>query len=143
MKQLSSLGRILFAIPFAVFGINHLVMQDFYLGMLTSFMPFGPYIIIITGLILIATSISIIAKKLVQISSWTPGNFAFSVHNNHSYSSSFRCRISPQGKITRYLYGVNFLPSPSPLCHFLCVPVYDRRIYRTDTGGTCHQRSHP
>lgn len=71
MKQLSTLGRVLFAIPFAIFGINHLIMQDFYLGMLTSFLPFGAYIIIITGLIMIATSLSIIFKKFVQTSSWT------------------------------------------------------------------------
>lgn len=71
MKKLSTLGRILFALPFAIFGINHFVMQDFYLGMLTSFLPGGAYIIIITGLILIATSISIIIQKFVQISSWT------------------------------------------------------------------------
>jgi putative oxidoreductase len=71
MKQISTLGRVLFALPFAIFGINHIVMQDFYLGMLTSFLPFGAYIIIITGLIMIATSLSIIFKKFVQTSSWT------------------------------------------------------------------------
>lgn len=96
MKQLSSLGRILFAIPFAVFGINHLVMQDFYLGMLTSFMPFGPYIIIITGLILIATSISIIAKKLVQISSWTLAVMLFlfitTIHIPHLFDADLATR---------------------------------------------------
>ena len=71
MKKLSTLGRILFALPFAIFGINHFVMREFYLGMLTSFIPGGAYIIIITGIILIAASISIMLNKFVQISSWT------------------------------------------------------------------------
>lgn len=68
MKRMTSIGRILFAIPFAIFGINHFLMTDYYVGMLTSFIPLGAYTIILTGLILIAASISIIFKKLVKIS---------------------------------------------------------------------------
>lgn len=68
MKNLTSLGRILFALPFAVFGINHLLMMDYYIGMLTSFIPLGAYTIILTGLVLIAVSISIITKKFVKLS---------------------------------------------------------------------------
>ena len=43
-------------------------MTEYYLGMLTSFIPLGAYTIIITGIMLIATSISIISKKYVRIS---------------------------------------------------------------------------
>jgi putative oxidoreductase len=68
MKKLSVLGRILFAIPFAVFGINHFLMTDYYVGMLTSFIPLGAYTIILTGILLITASISIITKKFVKIS---------------------------------------------------------------------------
>jgi putative oxidoreductase len=68
MKKLSLLGRILFAIPFAVFGINHFLMTDYYVGMLTSFIPLGAYTIILTGILLITASISIITKKFVKIS---------------------------------------------------------------------------
>jgi putative oxidoreductase len=68
MKKLTSLGRILFAIPFGLFGINHFLMLDYYLGMLTSFIPLGAYTIILTGIMLIATSISIITKKFVKFS---------------------------------------------------------------------------
>lgn len=68
MKNLAILGRILFALPFAVFGINHLVMMDYYLGMLTSFIPLGAYTIILTGLIMIAVSISIITRKFIRLS---------------------------------------------------------------------------
>lgn len=66
MKNLTSIGRILFAIPFALFGINHFLMLNYYLGMLTSFVPLGAYTIILTGLMLIAASISIITKILVK-----------------------------------------------------------------------------
>jgi uncharacterized membrane protein len=68
MKKLTTLGRILFALPFAIFGINHFVMMDYYMGMLTSFIPLGAYTIILTGIIMIAVSISIITKKYVRLS---------------------------------------------------------------------------
>jgi putative oxidoreductase len=68
MKNITSLGRILFAIPFALFGINHFLMTDYYLGMLTSFIPLGAYTIILTGILLIVASISIITKKYVKLS---------------------------------------------------------------------------
>jgi len=68
MKNFTTLGRILFALPFAVFGINHFVMKEYYIGMLTSFIPLGAYTIILTGIMLIAASISIILEKFVKIS---------------------------------------------------------------------------
>ncbi len=68
MKKITALGRILFAIPFALFGINHFLMTDYYLGVLTSFIPLGAYTIILTGIMLIAASISIITKKFVKLS---------------------------------------------------------------------------
>lgn len=68
MKQMTTIGRILFAIPFGLFGINHFLMMDYYTGMLTSFIPLGAYTIILTGIMLIVASISIISKKYVKIS---------------------------------------------------------------------------
>ena len=68
MKNITNLGRILFALPFAIFGINHFLMLDYYLGMLTSFIPLGAYTIILTGIMLIVASISIISKKFVKFS---------------------------------------------------------------------------
>jgi putative oxidoreductase len=68
MKKITTIGRILFAIPFALFGINHFLMMNYYLGMLTSFIPLGAYTIILTGIMLIAASISIITKKFVKFS---------------------------------------------------------------------------
>ena len=68
MKNLTNIGRILFAIPFALFGINHFLMTDYYLGMMTSFVPLGAYTIILTGIMLIVASISILTKKFVKFS---------------------------------------------------------------------------
>jgi uncharacterized membrane protein YphA (DoxX/SURF4 family) len=68
MNKFTTVGRILFALPFAVFGINHFVMMDYYLGMLTSFIPQTAFVMILTGILLIAASISIITKKFVKIS---------------------------------------------------------------------------
>ncbi|HVN58415.1 MAG TPA: hypothetical protein VMT63_08975 [Bacteroidales bacterium] len=66
MKNLTTAGRILFALPFVIFGINHFLMTDYYVGMLTSFIPLGAYTIIITGILMIAAGISIITKKFVR-----------------------------------------------------------------------------
>ncbi|HLN20796.1 MAG TPA: hypothetical protein VK213_06885 [Bacteroidales bacterium] len=68
MKNITTIGRILFAIPFAIFGINHFLMTDYYVGMLTSFVPRGAYTIILVGILMIAASISIISKKYVKAS---------------------------------------------------------------------------
>jgi len=68
MKKITTIGRILFALPFAVFGINHFLMMDYYMGMLTSFIPQTGFVMILTGILLITASISIITKKLVKLS---------------------------------------------------------------------------
>ena len=43
-------------------------MLNYYLGMLTSFVPLGAYTIILTGIMLIVASISIITKIMVKFS---------------------------------------------------------------------------
>jgi uncharacterized membrane protein YphA (DoxX/SURF4 family) len=92
MKKITTIGRILFAIPFAVFGINHFLMMDYYVGMLTSFIPLGAYTIILTGLMLIATSISIITKKFVKFSTFVLAGLLFifiiTIHIPHLFTES-------------------------------------------------------
>ena len=68
MKHLTTIGRILFALPFGILGLNHFFMNSYYIGIVSSFIPGGGFIVIITGLALIAACISIVAKKFVQIS---------------------------------------------------------------------------
>jgi uncharacterized membrane protein YphA (DoxX/SURF4 family) len=92
MKKLTTIGRILFAIPFALFGINHFLMLDYYLGMLTSFVPLGAYTIILTGIMLIAASISIITKVLVKFSTLMLAVLLFifivTIHIPHLFSDA-------------------------------------------------------
>jgi len=68
MKNMSTIGRILFAIPFAIFGLNHFFFLDFYIGTVSSFIPLGPYTIILTGIFLIMASLSIIFNKYIKVS---------------------------------------------------------------------------
>jgi putative oxidoreductase len=68
MKKMTTIGRILFALPFLVFGINHFLMMNYYMGMLTSFIPKTGFTMILTGIMLIAASISIITKKFLKLS---------------------------------------------------------------------------
>lgn len=68
MNNLTKIGRIIFGLPFLAFGINHLVMLDFHIGMLTSFIPGGGFMIVLTGIALILAGISIITKKFIRIS---------------------------------------------------------------------------
>ena len=68
MKNLTSFGRILFALPFAIMGLNHFLFLDYYIGNVSSFIPLGPYTVILTGVFLIMGSISIIINKYVKIS---------------------------------------------------------------------------
>jgi putative oxidoreductase len=92
MKKITTAGRILFAIPFFLFGINHFLMTDYYVGMLTSFIPLGAYTIILTGLMLIATSISIITKKFVKFSTFLLAGLLFifivTIHIPHLISET-------------------------------------------------------
>lgn len=68
MKNLSTIGRILYALPFAFFGINHFIHVDWFAAEYISFIPIGPFTVMLTGVLLIAASISIITKKFMKLS---------------------------------------------------------------------------
>jgi putative oxidoreductase len=92
MKKLTTIGRILFAIPFALFGINHFLMLNYYLGMLTSFVPLGAYTIVLTGIMMIAASVSIITKILVKFSTLLLAGLLFifiiTIHIPHLFTDA-------------------------------------------------------
>lgn len=69
MNNLKDKGRIVFAIPFAVFGMMHLVMANNFGGMVPSWVPGGIFWVYITGLALIAAAVSIISKKQIYLAS--------------------------------------------------------------------------
>ena len=66
MKNIATIGRILFALPFGIIGLNHFLMTDTFLGMMSSFLPGGGYTILLTGVFLIAASIFIILNKFIK-----------------------------------------------------------------------------
>jgi putative oxidoreductase len=68
MKNLTLIGRILYALPFAIFGLNHFLFLDYYIGNYSSFIPLGPYTIMLTGVFMIMASISIIINKYIELS---------------------------------------------------------------------------
>ncbi|MFO7573560.1 MAG: hypothetical protein R6W67_00180 [Bacteroidales bacterium] len=78
MKKLTMIGRFLFAIPFAIFGINHFLMLDYYMGMLTSFiLPLGVYMVFLTGLLMIGISISIMTRWYVKQAAYVLAGLLF------------------------------------------------------------------
>lgn len=91
-------GRFLFAIPFALFGINHFLMLDYYLGMLTSFIPFGAYTIILTGLLMIGISISIMTRWYVKQAAYTLAGllllFIMVIHLPHLFDDSDKTLVT-------------------------------------------------
>jgi uncharacterized membrane protein YphA (DoxX/SURF4 family) len=89
MNAALNLGKYIFAVPFAVFGIMHLMNADAMAGMA----PFGGSIIIyITGLALIATTVSIIMGKMDKLATALLGVmlllFALLVHASALSSAS-------------------------------------------------------
>ncbi len=72
MNSILGLGKYLFAVPFAIFGIMHLMNADSMAGMA----PFGGSIIVyITGLCLIAAAVSIIIGKYDKLATALLGLF--------------------------------------------------------------------
>ncbi len=83
MNGILNLGKYLFAIPFAVFGVMHLFNADAMAGM----SPFGGAIMVyITGIALIAAAVSIIIGKMDKLAAALLGLFliltALLVHAN-------------------------------------------------------------
>jgi uncharacterized membrane protein len=67
MKNISAVGRVLFGLPFGILGLNHFFMKDFYLGLLTSFIPGMGFTILLVGFALIVASVCIIMNKYIRV----------------------------------------------------------------------------
>ena len=81
MKSLLRIGKYLFALPMAVFGIMHFMNAS----AMASMAPFGgQFIIYLTGAALIAAAVSIIIGKLDKLAALLLGVmlliFALSIH---------------------------------------------------------------
>ncbi len=63
MKDLDKIGRILFAVPFLLFGISHLMNGPSIASYVPSYFPFATLLVYITGIIFIAVAISMLTGK--------------------------------------------------------------------------------
>jgi len=66
-KVLSTLGRFLFAIPFFVFGVLHLMKGPMMAGYVPAYIPGGVFWVYLVGVAFIAASISILIHKMDEL----------------------------------------------------------------------------
>jgi uncharacterized membrane protein YphA (DoxX/SURF4 family) len=92
MKNWSVAGRILFALPFTILGINHFLMYDFYIGMLTSFIPGAGFTIFLVGAIMILASLCIMFNKFISLACWVIAGllllFIVTIHIPHIFTET-------------------------------------------------------
>ncbi len=72
-----TIGRFLFAIPFLIFGLNHLIFTGKIGGFVPSWMPGAAFWTILTGLALIAASISMMIRVWDKWASFLLGIMLF------------------------------------------------------------------
>lgn len=84
MDMITKQGKFLFAIPFAVFGLMHLMMGANMAGMVPSFIPGGVIWVYLTGVALIAAPVAILMNKMAKLASFLLGVlmlvFALTIH---------------------------------------------------------------
>ena len=75
LKTISCIGRILFALPIGMMGLNHFLMKPLFAQQLKeSLIPNGAFLIMISGLMLMIVSAFIMLNKFVEIASlWLIG----------------------------------------------------------------------
>lgn len=67
MKTLSTVGRVMYSLPFVIFGMMHMMMGSKMAGMVPSFMPGAIFWVYLTGAALLAGGISIMMGKMVKL----------------------------------------------------------------------------
>lgn len=67
MKNIGTIGKIIFAIPLIMFGFGHLGNAGGMKGMVPSFLPAAEIWVYLTGLALILAAISIIINKKTKL----------------------------------------------------------------------------
>jgi len=60
-------GRLLYALPFGIFGISHFMMAENMTGMVPDFMPGGVIWVYLTGVALLAACVSFVIQKEVRL----------------------------------------------------------------------------
>ncbi|NQU68103.1 MAG: DoxX family protein [Candidatus Marinimicrobia bacterium] len=69
MTKCQNVARIVFAVPFIIFGIMHFMGAGDMSGMVPSFIPGGVFWVYLTGLALILAGVSIIIQKYTHLAS--------------------------------------------------------------------------
>lgn len=81
---MSILGRVLYALPLAVFGIFHFMNAGAMAGMVPAYVPGGAVWVYITGVALILAAIAIVANRMVGLAGLLLGvmllSFALTIH---------------------------------------------------------------
>ena len=79
-----SLLRVIFAIPFAVFGVMHLMAAEKMQGMVPTYVPGGVIWVYITGVLLILGAAGFIINKSVKLAAYLLGGlmliFILTIH---------------------------------------------------------------
>lgn len=76
-SQLTSVGRIVYALPMAVFALFHFMSANDMAGMVPSFMPAPVVWVYLVGVALLAASISIIIQKKATLAAKLLGVMLF------------------------------------------------------------------
>jgi putative oxidoreductase len=67
MKNLSIIGRFLFALPLIGFGLGHLTNPEGMAGMVPAYFPGGVFWVYLTGVAFIAAAISFMTGQMMRI----------------------------------------------------------------------------
>lgn len=63
-------GRMLYAVPFAGFGVMHLTMSHIFVGMVPSFVPGGVVWVYVIGVAFLAGATALVTGKLAKQAAW-------------------------------------------------------------------------
>lgn len=67
MKNLGMIGKILFCVPFLMFGIFHLMNASQMAGMIPAYLPGGALWVYISGICLLAAALSILTGRKTKL----------------------------------------------------------------------------
>jgi uncharacterized membrane protein len=66
MNVVGVLGRILYAVPFGVFGLLHMFMGPKMTAMVPGWVPGGVFWVYLTGVLMVLICVSLLSNKLVM-----------------------------------------------------------------------------
>lgn len=107
MKALGFIGKLLYALPLALFGLFHFMSASAMAGMVPSMFPYPEIWVILTGLALILAAVAILIGKKARLASLLLGVmllvFAIMIHlpgflnGDHSATGNFLKDVALSG----------------------------------------------